>query len=129
VVKKRDSLDFDAVREIALSLPGVDESTTPRGMSLKVGGRLFACTAIHSSAEPSSLMVRVSLDERECLLATEPGTYYLTPHYVGYPAILVRLSRVSRDALRDLLESAAQQIGERKRKRKRKKTARTTRQR
>jgi hypothetical protein len=118
MAKKRVSLDFDAVREIALTLPGVEESTTSRGTSLKVAGRLLACPAIHGSAEPSSLMVRVSAEERERLLATEPGTYYLTEHYVGYPAILVRLPRVSADALRDLLASAAQQIGEKKRKRK-----------
>src|SRR5215467_13083193 len=99
MAKKRASLDFDAVREIALTLPGVEENTTSRGTSLKVAGRLLACPAVHGSAEPSSLMVRVNAELRERLLATEPGTYYLTDHYVGYPAILVRLSRVSGDAL------------------------------
>jgi hypothetical protein len=117
MAKKRVSIDFDAAREIALALPGVEESTTSRGTSLKVAGRLLACPAIHGSAEPGSLMVRVSVEERERLLATEPRAYYLTEHYVGYPAILVRLSRVSRDSLRDLLESAAKQIGVKKRKR------------
>jgi hypothetical protein len=118
MAKKRFSLDFDAVREIALTLPGVEEKTTSRGTSLKVAGRLLACPAIHGSAEPGSLMVRVTAEERERLLATEPGTYYLTEHYVGYPSILVRLSRLTADALRDLLASAAQRIGERKPKRK-----------
>ncbi len=117
MAKKRVPLDFDTVREIALALPGVEESTTSRGTSLKVGGRLLACPAIHSSAEPGSLMVRVSTEDRERLLATEPDAYYLTEHYVGYPAILVRLSRVSRKSLRGLLADAAQQIGEKKRKR------------
>jgi len=118
MAKKRVALDFDAVREIALALPGVEESTTPRGTSLKVAGRMLACPAIHSSAEPSSLVVRVSAELRERLLATEPDAYYLTEHYVGYPSILVRLSRVSQDSLRDVLASAALEIGEKKRKRK-----------
>jgi hypothetical protein len=77
---------------------------------------MLACPAIHSSAEPSSLVVRVSAELRERLLATEPDAYYLTEHYVGYPSILVRLSRVSRDSLRDVLASAALEIGEKKRK-------------
>lgn len=111
-------MDLEAVREIALALPGIEESTTARGTSLKFGGRLLACQAIHRSAEPNSLMVRVNAEERERLLATEPDTYYITEHYVGYPAILVRLSRVSADALRDLLASAALRIGESKSKRK-----------
>ena len=57
-----------------------------------------------------------SAELRERLLATEPDVYYLTEHYVGYPSILVRLSRVSRDSLRDLLASAALELGEKKRK-------------
>ncbi len=118
MVKRRVAIDFDAAREIALAVPGVEESTTPRGTSFKFAGRLLACPAIHDSAEPNSLMVRVNAEERERLLATEPDTYYITEHYVGYPAILVRLSRVSADALRDLLASAALRIGESKSKRK-----------
>ena len=51
-------------------------------------------------------MVRIGFEERERLLATEPGTYYLTDHYRGYQAVLVRLSNVRRDTLRDLLEVA-----------------------
>jgi len=125
MAKKRVALDFDAVREIALALPGVEESTTPRGTSLKVAGRMLACPAIHSSAEPSSLVVRVSAELRERLLATEPDAYYLTEHYVGYPSILVRLSRVSQDSLRDVLASAALEIGEKKRKRKTKTKTKT----
>jgi len=125
MAKKRVALDFDAVREIALALPGVEESTTPRGTSLKVAGRMLACPAIHSSAEPSSLVVRVSAELRERLLATEPDAYFLTEHYVGYPSILVRLSRVSQDSLRDVLASAALEIGEKKRKRKTKIKAKT----
>ena len=129
MAKKRASIDFDTVREIALALPGVEESTSSRGTSLKVAGRMLACPAVHSSAEPNSLMVRVRAEQRERLLATEPDACYLTEHYVGYPSILVRLSRVSRDSLRDLLASAALELGAKKRKRKMSpKAASTTRQ-
>jgi hypothetical protein len=55
MAKKRSPIDFDAVRKIARELPGVEESTTSRGTSLKTGGRLLACPAIHNSAEPNSL--------------------------------------------------------------------------
>jgi hypothetical protein len=40
------------------------------------------------------------------MMAAEPGTYYITDHYLNYPWVLVRLSRVSPDALRDLLNRA-----------------------
>ena len=48
-------------------------------------------------------MVRVGFEEREWLLEDAPETYYLTDYYRNHPVVLVRLSRVDRDALRDLL--------------------------
>jgi hypothetical protein len=44
--------------------------------------------------------------ERDALIEDDPGTYYLKEHYVNYPCVLVRLSRVSADALRDLVTGA-----------------------
>ncbi len=100
------TVDVSVVREIALGLPNVEDATSPRGVGFKVGGRLLACQAIHKSAEPDSFMVRVSCDERARLLADDPDAYYVTQHYLKHPAVLVRLSRVKRDALRKLLGTA-----------------------
>jgi hypothetical protein len=58
------------------------------------------------SAEPASLVVRVDFDDRAELLAAAPDVYYVTDHYVGYNAVLVRLSRVNLDLLWDLLGMA-----------------------
>lgn len=99
-------VDFDTVRKIASGLSGVEESTTYGSSAWKVGGKMFACRAIHKSAEPDSLMVRVDFDRRAELMAEAPEVYYVTDHYVDYPAVLVRLSRVNADALRDLLGGA-----------------------
>ena len=54
-----------------------------------------------------SLVVVTTYEERTELLAADPETYYITDHYVGAPLVLVRLSCVSPDALRDLLKHAA----------------------
>jgi len=96
-------IDFDLVREIALALPGVEESTTYGTPSLKVRGKLLTCRAIHRSAEPNTLAVKIEFDQRDELIAADPSVYYLTKHYVNYPVVLVRLSRINEDALRDLL--------------------------
>jgi hypothetical protein len=117
-------IDFDTVREIGLALPDVAEGTAYGSPALKVRGRMFACLAIHRSAEPDSLAIRLSFDQREELIAEDPKTYYLTDHYVDYPVVLVRLSKVHRDALRELLSMAwrfestraKQRAGQRKRK-------------
>jgi len=100
------ALDLSDVRTLALTLPSVEDATSPRGAAFRVGGRLLACEAIHESAEPNSLMVRVSLDERARLLVEAPDSYYVTEHYLKHPAVLVRLARLHRDALRNLLATA-----------------------
>jgi hypothetical protein len=102
----RTKIDFDTVRNIGLALPGVEESTAYGVPALKVQGKLLACVPSHRSAEPASLVVRVNFDDRAELLAEAPEVYYLTDHYVGYTAVLVRLARVNSDMLRDLLGMA-----------------------
>lgn len=97
---------FDEVRAIGLGLPDVKESTMYGSPALKVCGELLACMAIHKSAEPGSLAVRIDFDQRAGLLADEPETYYVTDHYVNHPVVLVRLSRIRIDQLRELLNSA-----------------------
>ena len=102
----RSTIDFETVRKIGLTLPGVEESTAYGAPALKVGGKVLACVPTHRSAEPGSLMLRVGFDDRAELLAAAPDVYYVTDHYLGYSAVLVRLSLVKQDVLRDLLGMA-----------------------
>ena len=113
-------ITFDTVRKIASALPGVEESTSYGAPSLKIGGRLMTCPAINKSAEPNSLAVCIDMDQRDALIAEAPDTYYITDHYVNYPCVLVRLSRVNTDVLRDLLHAAWKFVSaDQKRKRRR----------
>ena len=102
----KKAIDFRLVRELAQELPGIEESTIHGAPSLKVRGKLLACPALHQSAEPNSLAVRIDIAERAELLVSEPRIYYVTEHYVKYPMVLVRLSAISPLALRHLLERA-----------------------
>jgi hypothetical protein len=95
--------DFDLVRKLARELDGIKESTIHGNPSLKVRGKLLTCIPVHKSAEPRSLAVRIDFDHRAELIAAAPDVYYLTDHYVNYPIVLVRLSRIEPDALKDLL--------------------------
>ena len=99
-------INFDTVRKIGLAFPGVEEGTAYGLPALKVHGKLLACVPAHRSAEPGSLVVRVNFDDRAELLAAAPDVYCVTDHYVGYTAVLVRMSRVTPDVLRDLLGMA-----------------------
>ena len=99
-------LDFSAVGDIARSLPGVSENTLHGGPSWKMRGKLLACKAIHRSAEPNTLMLRIGLAERTQLLSANPSACYLTEHYVNHQAVLIRLSKIDRKSLETLLQSA-----------------------
>jgi len=104
----RKKITFETVRKIGLALPDVEEGTVYGSPALKVGGKMFTCIPIHRSAEPDSLAIRVDFDQRDALIAEDPQTYYVTDHYVDYPCVLVRLTRVHPDALPDLVRMAWQ---------------------
>ena len=97
---------FSRVEKFGMRLPGVERSTYFGKPALKVNGEIIACLPSHKSAEPDSLVVRVDFLERDLRIANEPEVYYVKPHYVNYPCVLTRLSKVSDSALKDLLESA-----------------------
>ena len=107
--KVKDS--FEAVRKIGLALPGVEESTAHGSPALKLRGKLLACIVIHRSAEPNSLALRVSFEDRDALIAEQPDVYYVTEHYVDYPMVLARLSRANDGILRDLLAMSYKFVG------------------
>jgi hypothetical protein len=95
---------FEIVRTIGLELPNVEARTKYDGSPvLKLGGCFMAGLAMHRSAEPETLVVRADFADRELLIEDAPETYYVTDYYRNYPVVLVRLSRVDRDALSDLL--------------------------
>ena len=71
---------FEVVRTMGLALPEVEEGTAYGSPALNVRGKMFACLAIHRSAEPNTLVVRIDFDQRDELIAWEPKTYYLTDH-------------------------------------------------
>ncbi|MES2625642.1 MAG: MmcQ/YjbR family DNA-binding protein [Pseudomonadota bacterium] len=101
---------FDVVRAVALGLPEIADSSSPRCFAVKYRGKLLACEAIHKSAESESLMVRIDFDKREQLISLEPDIYYLLPHYAKYPCVLVRLAKIDRESLRLLLIDACRFI-------------------
>ena len=95
------------VKVVGLTFPNVEATIRYDGAPvLKAGGCFMAGLASHRSAEPGTLVVRIGLDERAWLLEEAPDTYYVTDYYRPYPLVLVRLSRVDRDALHDLLSTS-----------------------
>jgi hypothetical protein len=90
----------DDIRRVCLSLPGTVEKPYNRLPSFRVRGTLFL--RIHEL--PDVVFVRCSaLEERNELLKAEPGKFFVTAHYEGYPGMLVRLSQVDLDEMAELV--------------------------
>lgn len=104
---------FKDVEAIARTLPDVELTTTWGQPTLKVRGKMFACIASHKSAEPNTLVVRMDFANRDALIEEDPTAYYLKEHYIGYPCVLVRLSRVHPGALKDLIIGAHRYVSAR----------------
>jgi hypothetical protein len=94
---------YRRVCAIALALPGVEESTSYGTPSLKVRGKILS--RLRTEAE-GALALRCDFVDRQILLQADPRAFFITDHYVNYPMILIRLYRVRRSALPDLIERA-----------------------
>ncbi len=106
--------------ELALALPQTTKEVSDDGRpSYRVHGKLFCCQRGRraDALDPETgerlddvLMFRVAdLDVKDLLLGDDRGIYFTTPHFDGYPAVLVRISqlaRLDRDELGDLVAEA-----------------------
>lgn len=91
----------DDVRDIALALPEVTEDRWYGTPGYKVAGKGFL--RLRTEAEGGLVVFVPHLGEKEALLTANPEAYYTTPHYDGYPAILVNLAAVDLTELRELI--------------------------
>jgi len=89
--------------EIALKLPGVEEVTSYSTPGLKVKGRLLC--RLRTEAE-GALALRCDFLDRQILLQADPTVFFVTDHYINYPMILVRLEKIRRSALPELVQRA-----------------------
>jgi hypothetical protein len=90
------------VRALALALPETSEKPCYGTPGFYVKKKLFA----RLLPDPTVLAVRVDPSEREALLEVAPAVFFVTPHYEGWPMVLVRLPRIERADLEERLVEA-----------------------
>ena len=96
-------VDWDTVREIALSFPEVEESGEER-VAFRVRGKLIAWAA--RERDGGGLWIRVDRDEKQLILDANLDAYFSSPHYDGWPGVQIRLEQIDREELRERLEDA-----------------------
>ena len=103
---------WETVREVLGQLPGTVEDPTGVRQVIRVSGKQVAFTTETDRSQPEQfagdevLVVRIELEDRAALIAENAAMYAVTPHYETYRGVLVRLPKISRDELRELLIDA-----------------------
>jgi methylated-DNA-protein-cysteine methyltransferase-like protein len=98
----RKGLTFDDVVAMTAKRPDVEEYVWYRTRALRAGKLSFA----RLKEDGTSLVLLVDGDDaKEAVLAANPRVFFTTPHYDGYPYVLVRLGEAKRSDLAPLLES------------------------
>jgi hypothetical protein len=98
-------VSFATVRKFATAFSGVEESTSYGTPALKVRGKLMA----RLKEDNETLVLRVTWEERERLLAVHPDAFFITDHYRNHPWVLLRLPVTTASQLRAGLLHAWQQ--------------------
>ena len=94
---------WENVVEIGTRLPGVEVGTSFRTPALRVRGKGMC----RLRTNPAALVLRIGdMGEREALLQGQPEVFFSTPHYDGWPYVLVRLEAVDPAELAELLDEA-----------------------
>jgi hypothetical protein len=94
---------WDDVVEMGLRLPEVELGTSYGRPALQMRDKGICSLR----TDPDALVLRViDLGEREALLQGQPDVFFSTPHYDGYPYVLVRLEVVDPVELSELIEDA-----------------------
>jgi hypothetical protein len=108
---------WDDVHRIALELPETSEAISRDMRQWRVKDKHFVWErplrradreALGDDAPEGPILgARVEhLVAKEALLADDPSVFFTTPHFDGYPAVLVRLERIGPEDLREVIVEA-----------------------
>ncbi|MBA4804312.1 MAG: hypothetical protein H2038_06655 [Brevundimonas sp.] len=86
----------------ALSLPAVEESTLHGERCVRLRGKLL----VNDTRLPDAVSLSLDHGTIDLLLETEPQTYFKTPQFEGWPAVLVRFGNADDGRLREQIDKA-----------------------
>jgi hypothetical protein len=101
----------DEMDAIVMSFPMAEKGISYGRPSYKVNGKFF--TRLRRD-DDSMVLLEVSFDEREMLIAAEPETFHFTAHYKDYPSVLARIATLHPGSFRNFLDRRWRKIAPKK---------------
>jgi hypothetical protein len=102
---------YERYLEIVLKYPGTEQAASYGTPAVKVAGKLIS--RWRTEAE-GALGIRCDFIARQILLQTQPDVFFITDHYKNSAGILVRLDKIRKDALADIVERAWRMVAPKK---------------
>lgn len=95
-------MTLDEFAALALGLPGVEEGVAYGSPIWRVGKRML--TRVWEDGE--TVVLKMDEATRDTLIAAQPGTFFVTDHYLGHPLGLARLSAADPSQIETMLREA-----------------------
>lgn len=95
-------MTLDDVFAYALSLPGAEDSTQHDKRCVRVRGQWI----VNDNRENDAVAIALDLETVEFLMETDPRTYFQTPHFQGWPAVLARHAVADEGRLKEQIDRA-----------------------
>jgi hypothetical protein len=93
-------MTWDEIVALGLALPGVELGTSYGRPALKLRGKMVAA----GGKADDHFVLSATLDEIEMLKETDPACFFQTPHYEGWPGVLIRYESKDDDRVREIIE-------------------------
>ena len=100
------------ITKFALALPGVEARSSYGTPGLYAGKKFMA--RLRDDDYDTMVLKPVEEDEQRFLMETQPDVFFLTQHYVGWPTILIRLSKVDPKQLEEMVEESWRRLATKK---------------
>jgi hypothetical protein len=97
---------LDGIVDFTMKLPEVVESTSYGKPALKRGEKL-----IFALRDEETLALTCSFEERALLLEEHPGTFFITDHFLNWPAVVVRLAGAEKKVLQAAVTASWERAG------------------
>ena len=94
------------IQKLAKTFPGTEESTSYGTPAIKVGKRLIL--RLHQK-EDAIVVLLNTVEEQQLFISQDPMSFYITDHYTGYPAVLVRPT-IEETSFREVMELAWRRV-------------------
>ncbi len=99
-------ITIQVIRKLAKSFPGIEESTSYGTPAMKVGKKLVL--RLHQK-EDAIVVLLNTVAEQQQFISQDPMSFYITDHYSGYPAVLVRPT-IEEASFREIMELAWRRV-------------------